>query len=259
MTTLSGQEAGPTGCAVLRRANRRRPRRCRLLTRQACARLGGFSAANPRRGQWTSVRWLVSASCASEVAILPQPCEGDPLAKAGCTIDRRTSRFRSLRCRLLIRQACARLANFSHANPRRGQWTSVRWLVSASCASEVAILPQSCEGDPLAQAGCTTNRRASRHRSLRCGALTLRACARLADFSLPTLAGVSGHQAERVLGYRSAGAVTPSGMGGLVIAGCHVGRLPMHPLSGGGDLQDGGRHRNSRLPSCRPRTMRQSK
>ena len=130
------------------------------------------------------MRWLVAASRASEVAILPQPCEGDPLAQAGCTTNRRASRHRSLRCGALTRRACARLADFSLANPRRAAWTSVRRLVAALCASEVAILPQPCEGDPLAQAGCPTNRRASRHRSLRCGALTRRACARLADFSL---------------------------------------------------------------------------
>ena len=173
-------------------------------------------AANPRRGQWTSHRQPVAALRASEVVISSQPCEGHPLAQAGCTKDHRASRDRSLRCRLLTRRACARLGDFSAANPRRGQCTSLRWLVAALCASAVAVLPQPCEGDPLAQAGspgrsrlrrdnvvsrsvrfsvttlsgqeagptgCALLRRASRHRPRRHRFLTRQACAGLADFA----------------------------------------------------------------------------
>ena len=68
------------------------------------------------------------------------------------------------------------------ANPRRGQWTSLRRLVAAWRASAIAILPQPCAGDPLAQAGCSTQRRASRNRPRRHESLTRRACAR---FGLP--------------------------------------------------------------------------
>ena len=108
-----GSPLAQAGCHTHRRASRNRPPRHRLLTRWACARLvatpplrrlaapriagqaesgltherplpggpapglGDFSANNPRRGQWTSQRWPVTTPRASEVVILPQPCEGD--------------------------------------------------------------------------------------------------------------------------------------------------------------------------------------
>ena len=210
-----GDPLAQAGCSIQRRASRHHPRGHRLLTRRACARLADFSPANPRRGQWTSLRWPVAALRASEVVISPQPCEGDSLAQAGSpgrsrlrrddvvsrsvrfsvttlsgqeagptggAVLRRASRFRSLRCGVLTRRACARLGDFSAANPRRGQWTSAHWPVATLRASEVVILAQPCEGDALAQAGSPGRSRLRRDdvvsRSVRFSVTT-----RLADFS----------------------------------------------------------------------------
>ena len=42
-----------------------------------------LGTTNPRRGSWTSAHQPVRALRDSEPAVWPQPCEGDPLAKAG--------------------------------------------------------------------------------------------------------------------------------------------------------------------------------
>ena len=152
-------------------------------------------AANPRRGMRTSPRRRAAARRDSKRVIPPQPCEGNPLAQAGCAIQRRASRRRSQQRRSLTRQACARLGDCPAANPRRGMWTSPCWRAAAQRDSKCVIPPQPCEGhrNPLAQAGCAIQRRASRRRSRRRGPLTRRACARLGDCPRPTLAGECGH------------------------------------------------------------------
>jgi len=52
-----------------------------------------LGTSNPRRGSWTSARRPVRALRDSEPAVWPQPCEGDPLAKAGSTGEHWTGVF----------------------------------------------------------------------------------------------------------------------------------------------------------------------
>ena len=162
-----GSPLAQAGCTAQQRASRHRSLRHQLLCGRPAQGSVLFWLPNPRRGLWTSPRGLFTALCASEDAIWWQPCEGVRLAQAGCTAQQRASRHRSLRHQLLCRRPAQGSVLFRLPNPRRGLGTSPCGLFTALCASEDAIWWQPCEGVPLAQAGCTAQQRASRHRSLR--------------------------------------------------------------------------------------------
>jgi len=160
-------------------------------------KVGRLPAANPRRGMRTSQRWRAAMVRASEGVIPPQPCEGhrNPLALDGAANPAPGKPTTFSTARAPYAASLRKVGRLPAANPRRGMWTSQRWRAAMVRASEGVIPPQPCEGhrNPLAQAGCAIQRRASRRRSRRRGPLTRRACARLGDCPRPTLAGECGH------------------------------------------------------------------
>ena len=168
------------------RASQDHPFRLLLLTRRAFARLVGSVATNPRRDLWTSVRRRVATLRASECVLRSQPCAGASPCEGwlhGASPGKPKSRPAAQpRYRAGLRKV----------GPARPTLAGIRGHHDASrrrrCVTLSALTGRSpARGRrPLAKAGCTAHRRASRNLAPRRSRVTGRAFARLAPHDQPS-------------------------------------------------------------------------